>query len=117
MTAESRGALASAKNDLFEQRAQRATRERALFLMPALAAVASARVSLGVKAGEGLETGALLEELVAHGLRQTTRPVVLFDDDEASLFSHALQEVARNLLEGEPSHAPDLEVVEEGLVA
>src|SRR6266496_6295771 len=112
MTAERRRILASATNDPLQLRAQRSTRQLTLFLMPALAAVTSARVAFGGKAGKGARAHALSQEQVAHRLCHPARAIVLFNDHDALLVLEACDEVGRNLLQRKHPHAPDLEVVE-----
>src|SRR5438128_5625641 len=118
MTADTRTDLApgSATNDPLQLRAQLLAREPALFLMPALAAVAPARVALGRQAGEAAWTEPLGHEQVAQRLREPTRAIVLFDDHHALLFSDALAQLVRKLVEREHPHVPDLEIVEQGLI-
>src|SRR3954471_7458004 len=117
MTAERRGGLASATNDPLQLRAQRSTRQLTLFLMPALAAVASARVAARMQAGKRARAQALFQEQVAHGLCQPASAVVLFDDHDALLLPEACDEVGRKLVQRKHPHAPDLELVEQSLIA
>src|SRR4051812_39837047 len=117
MTADRSGIRASATNDPLQLRAQRLTRQLTLFLMPALATVASARVACRVKAGKGARADALSQEQVAQGLCDPARAIVLFDDHHALLFLEACDEVGWNLVEGKHTHAPDLEIVEQRLIA
>src|SRR3954451_21275074 len=117
MTAESRGGLASATDDPLQPRAQRLTAELTLLLVPALAAVTSAGISLCVKAGEGTHLHTTAQEQMAHGLSQPTGQVVLLDGHDPLLLVDAGDEVGGQRLEGERSHAPDLQLVEQSPVA
>src|SRR5436190_1015732 len=117
MTAETRRAPASATNDPLQLAAQPFACQVALFLVPALAAVAFARVPGRMQADEVARAHTLFEEQVAQGLRQAAGAIVLFDDHEALLLLDAREEVGRNLVHGKHAHVPDLEVVEQTLIA
>src|SRR5579863_5292237 len=120
MTAESRkgpARLASATNDALQLRAQRLPRQAALLLMPALAAVTSARISLCVEADERSRMDSLGQEPVAQRLCQAAREVVLLHGHDAPLLFDARNEVDRKVREGKRSDAPDLELVEQVLIA
>src|ERR1700733_3513226 len=113
MTAESRRGLPSATNDPLQLPAQRLTRQTALLLVPALAAVPSARISFCVEAAEGSRWDTLVQEPVAQPLCQAVRQIVLLHGHDPPLLFDAHDEIGRKLREWESPHAPDLEIVEQ----
>src|SRR5450631_3629651 len=98
MTAESRP---SAMDDLLQVRPQGVTSEAALFLVPALAAVASTRISGGMKAGEGLREHGMGQKQVAEGFSQSAGTIVFFHGHDRPLFPDARNEVGWNIVEGQ----------------
>src|SRR5688572_20030081 len=65
-----------------------------------------------METGEGLWNRARSQERVTQGFGEAACAIVLFDGDDATLFSNAHCELERDVLDRKRSNAPDLELVE-----